>query len=150
MTRAYPSRPLVGVGALIFRGGAALLVKRAKEPGRGQWSIPGGAVKVGESLSEGLAREIAEEVGLQAEIGPLVEVVERIFRDEAGQVAYHYVLLDYLCFAPSGEPKPGSDVSAAQFVPPERWAELDLPAVTLKVLQKAQALAAQALPEQDL
>ena len=96
-SRTYPDRPIIAVGGLLFNGEAALLVKRAKDPGRGRWSIPGGAVKVGESLKAAAVREVAEETGLTVEAGPLVEIVERVFNDQEGRVQYHYIILDYLC-----------------------------------------------------
>ncbi|MBU2550037.1 MAG: NUDIX hydrolase [Proteobacteria bacterium] len=134
--REYPQRPIVGVGGLIFKDRSAILVRRAKDPGRGNWSLPGGAVRTGENLARALAREMDEEVGLQVEVGPLVEVVEFIFPDNDGRVAYHYVVLDYLCRAEDGPPRPGSDVSEALYVPPENWPEYKLPAITLRVLNK--------------
>ena len=135
--RKYPQRPIIGVGGLIFQGSEALLIKRGKDPGFGQWSIPGGAIRVGEPIAFGLQREMEEEVGLRVEVGPLVEVVERIFRDQQGRVAYHYVILDYLCFPEPGAPCPGSDAADARYVPPEQWPEYDLPDITLRTLEKA-------------
>lgn len=135
--REYPDRPIVGVGGLLFQGRSALLIKRGKPPGQGQWSIPGGAVKVGETLTEGLAREMVEEVGLNVTVGPLVEVVERIFLDDNGRALYHYVLMDYLCFPREGALNPGSDAAEARYVPPEEWPEYHLPAITIQVLHKA-------------
>ncbi|MBW2092943.1 MAG: NUDIX hydrolase, partial [Deltaproteobacteria bacterium] len=133
MSRTYPSRPIIGVGGLLFRGDELLLVKRAKEPGFGRWSIPGGAVEVGETLAQGLAREMAEEIALNVEVGPLVEIVERIFHDPEGKVQYHYIILDYLCFAQNGEPHPGSDVSEVCFVPPEKWPDYIRDPASLKI-----------------
>ena len=141
MSRVYPARPILAAAGLIFRGEEALLARRAKDPGRGAWSIPGGAIRVGETLSEGLMREMSEEVGLEVRVGPLVEVVERVFRDEDGRVKYHYVVLDYLCFAPPLEPNPGSDVSEAKFVPSAEWPAYGLAPLTIAVLEKGQSLA---------
>ncbi|MBF0531391.1 MAG: NUDIX hydrolase, partial [Deltaproteobacteria bacterium] len=116
---------------------SALLIKRGKPPGEGQWSIPGGAVKVGETTPEGLAREMTEEIGMTVTVGPLVELLERIFLDDEGRPVYHYVLLDYLCFPKDGVLHPGSDAADAKFVPPEEWEDYDLPAITLQVMKKA-------------
>ena len=137
MSREYPSRPFVAVGGLIFKGEKALLVRRAKNPGRGQWSIPGGAIKAGETLSRALLREMREETNLEVEIGPLVEAVERIVRDSDGTVRFHYVILDYLCFAPRDEPEPGSDVSEVCFTSSEDWPGYGLDRLSLDTLHKA-------------
>ena len=88
MEREYPDSPVLGVGAVIFNNEKVLLVKRGKEPGYGKWSIPGGAVELGETLKEGLLREVKEETGLQVEIGGMVEVLEWISRDENDRIKY--------------------------------------------------------------
>ncbi len=145
-SRQYPARPILGVGGLIFRDGAALLVKRGKEPGKGQWSIPGGAVRVGEKVAEAVVREIREEVGLTVTVGPLVEVVEKVFPDDEGRPLYHYVILDYLCFSDGGPVRPGSDAEEARFVPPGEWPDYRLAADAARVLRKALDMARTAGP----
>jgi mutator protein MutT len=105
-TRQYPDRPFVGVGAVIVSDGKVLLVKRGREPLAGQWSLPGGAVEVGETLEECLVRELREETGLDVEVGPVIEVFDRITRDDEGRVEYHFVLVDYLCWPIGGELRP--------------------------------------------
>ncbi|MBW2619427.1 MAG: NUDIX hydrolase, partial [Deltaproteobacteria bacterium] len=125
--RHYPSQPLVGVGGIIFKGGEVLLVKRGRPPGAGQWSLPGGLIEVGETINQALDREISEETGLSVDIGPLVEVYEWLDRDDQGAVAYHYVVLDYLCLWQGGRPQPDSDAAEA------RWFHLgDLARLGLK------------------
>jgi len=114
--REYPERPIVGVGAVIVDDQAVLLVRRKQEPGRGQWSLPGGVVKVGESLKEAIKREVIEEVSIRIEIGGLVGVFDRIIRDQHNRIQYHYVLIDYWGWSLSGYPKPGSDISAVKSV----------------------------------
>lgn len=138
--REYPERPIVGVGGLIFDNESVLLVKRGKEPGKGKWSIPGGALKVGETLTEGAAREVLEEVGLKVDVGPLVEAVERIFPDEDGRVLYHYVILDFLCIAESNQPEAGSDADDARYVHRCEWVDYGLPASAIRVLEKGLAM----------
>ena len=136
--RRYPLRPIIGVGGLIFDGSSILLVKRGKEPGKGLWSIPGGALKSGETLTEGTAREIEEEVGLKVEVGPLVEVVERIIPGENHRPLYHYVVLDYLCRpVDNAPPRPGSDADDAKYVPPDKWREYGMPDMAVKIFRKA-------------
>ena len=121
--RLFPARPVVGVGAVIVDGDRVLLVKRAQPPLAGEWSLPGGAVEVGETLSAALQREVLEETGLLVEVGPLVEVLDRIHLDDAGRVEYHYVLLDYLCTTVGGHLGASTDAADA------RWAtSAELPA----------------------
>jgi ADP-ribose pyrophosphatase YjhB (NUDIX family) len=89
MKRKYPSHPIIGVGGIIFQQGRVLLVRRGREPGLGQWSIPGGVVNTGETLKEAVVREVFEETHLEVEVLALAKVLERIFRDPDGRVAYH-------------------------------------------------------------
>jgi len=115
--RRYPSKPLVGVGAVILSAsGDVVLVKRRHEPLAGQWSLPGGMLELGETLEAGVAREMLEETGLIVTVGPVVEAFDRILLDETGRVRYHFVLIDYLCHVRGGTLQAGSDVEAAEFV----------------------------------
>jgi ADP-ribose pyrophosphatase YjhB (NUDIX family) len=109
--REYPESPIVGVGAVIFDGASVLLAKRGQEPGKGTWSLPGGAVELGEKVADALKREVFEEIGIEIKVGGLVRVLDRIIQDERKKVRYHYVIIDYWCWKVSGEPKPGSDTS---------------------------------------
>ncbi|HMD47585.1 MAG TPA: NUDIX hydrolase, partial [Bryobacteraceae bacterium] len=95
--RRYPSRPFLGVGALIFEASKILLVERGKEPLKGYWSLPGGILETGERLEDALRREVLEETGLEVEPLSIFEIFERIMPDAAGRAEYHYVLIDYLC-----------------------------------------------------
>ncbi len=118
MNRRYPQQPIVGVGAIIVRpepSAGVVLVKRSHEPLRGEWTIPGGVLEIGEALREGACREAREETGLI--VHPLggVEVFDRIVRDGNGAVEFHYVLLDFVCEATGGELRAGDDVEAAQW-----------------------------------
>jgi mutator protein MutT len=119
MGTEYPSRPVVGVGGVVVRDGRALIVRRAHEPRRGEWSIPGGTVELGERLVDAVRRELREETGLHVEVGPIVETFDRVHHDEAGRVRYHFVIVDYLCSAPAGEATAGSDADAVA------WARAD-------------------------
>lgn len=137
MKRHYPDQPLAGVGAVIFRGEEVLLVRRGQEPARDSWSLPGGLVEVGETLTTAIRREIAEETGLSVRILGVSAVLERIFPDEGGMIAYHYVLIDYLCDYLEGELQPSSDVTAARFVAWRDLPDFDLPHFTLEVIRRA-------------
>jgi 8-oxo-dGTP diphosphatase len=127
MKRSYPEQPIVGVGAVIFDGGRVLLVRRATEPLKGEWSVPGGMLELGEKLRDGVRREALEETGLVVEIGEVLDVFDSIFTDDHGRTEYHYVLVDYLCRPISGEAKAGTDVSDVKWV-----SENDLPAMVLR------------------
>lgn len=112
MAREYPAHPVVGVGAVVVRGGKALVIKRGHEPRKGEWSLPGGIVELGESLIEAVTREVMEETGLRVEAGPIVETFDRVHRDADGRIRYHFVIVDFLCAAPEGDPVAGSDAEA--------------------------------------
>lgn len=141
-SRQYPPRPLVGVAGVIFRGEDVLLIRRGREPAKGIWSVPGGLAKVGETLAQGVAREVAEETALTVEVGGLVEVVERIDRDEADRVRYHYVIHDYCCRWVDGRPTAGSDADRAEWFSPARLAASDLDPVLIRVIDRARKMAA--------
>jgi ADP-ribose pyrophosphatase YjhB (NUDIX family) len=146
VNRTYPDRPFVGVGAVIVERSTSLdaratrvvLIRRRFEPLAGEWSLPGGVVEAGETLDSCVAREMHEETGLDVEIGPVIDVFDRITRDDDGRVRYHYVLVDYLCWPSGGTLRAGSDVDAAV------WADSsDLSAYQLT--EKATAVIARAL-----
>jgi ADP-ribose pyrophosphatase YjhB (NUDIX family) len=137
MKRHYPGQPLVGVGAVVFRGGEVLLVRRGQEPALGSWSLPGGLVELGETLEAAIQRELAEETGLTVTLLGITAVAERIFPDPGGRVAYHYVLVDYLCDYLEGELSPGSDITAARFVALSELAGFELPEFTAGVIARA-------------
>lgn len=135
MRRKYPGHPILGVGGILFEEDRVLLVKRGKEPALGQWSIPGGVVRVGETLKEAVSRELLEETHLEVEILTLAKVLDRIFRDPDGRVAYHYVLIDFLCRRTGGELKPDSDAQEARFVPLQDLPSYQIAPVTLEVIR---------------
>jgi mutator protein MutT len=114
--RLYPEQPLVGIGAVIVSEGKILLEKRGNEPGRGQWSIPGGLVELGESTEQTLVREVREETGLEVESAELIDVVGNAVRDEAGKIEYHFVIIDYLTKIKGGTLKAGTDAEELKWV----------------------------------
>lgn len=135
--RRYPDRPFVGVGAVIVRDGKVLLVKRKYEPLAGQWSLPGGAVEVGETLEACLVREMLEETGLEVRVGPVIEVFDRITHDDQGRVLYHFVLVDYLCWPTGGVLCANSDVAEAVFADPGNLFQYDLTSKATSVVERA-------------
>jgi ADP-ribose pyrophosphatase YjhB (NUDIX family) len=139
--RSYPDRPFVGVGAVIVDRGRVVLIKRRFEPLAGRWSLPGGAVDVGETLAECVGREMLEETGLIVEVGPVVEVFDRIIRDDNGRVQFHYVLVDYLCRPVGGRLQAGSDVAEAVYAEPAALARYELAEPAEAVIHRALALA---------
>src|SRR5512146_2063494 len=126
MKRDYPDRPLVGVGAVILQEGRALLVQRATEPLKGQWSIPGGMLEVGETLRQCAAREALEETGLQVQPVEVLEVLDSIYPDPDGRTRYHYVLIDFLCRAGGGELQAGGDAAQARWIGPGELQDLPM------------------------
>ena len=99
-----------------MRGGKALIIKRAHEPRKGEWSLPGGLLELGESLQDAARREIKEETGLDIEVGPVIETFDRVHRDDHGKVRYHFVIVDFVCSSMDGDAVPGSDADGVAWV----------------------------------
>ena len=136
-TRQYPERPIVGVGAVIVEDGKVVIVKRRYEPLAGRWSLPGGTLELGETLETAVAREMREETGLDVEVGPVIEVFDRIILDGERRVRYHFVLVDYLCWPVGGELQAGSDVDEAILVDPASLDAYDLTVKAHAVIDRA-------------
>ena len=127
-------RPLIGVGVVVFKADRVLLIRRAKAPRAGSWSLPGGRQKLGETVRQAAAREVAEEAGIQVRIGRLLDVVDSITRDDAGRIAYHYTLVDFLAQWQAGELAAGSDAAEALWADPGDLAPYALWDETLRVI----------------
>jgi 8-oxo-dGTP diphosphatase len=165
--REYPDLPMVGVGGVVIRDGRALLIRRGSEPLKGEWSIPGGILEVGETLKEGVARELLEETGLEVNVAELIEVFERIFRkgeegappvpgaeatargatakaggalESRDRPLYHFVILDYLCDVVSGEACAGGDVTDLVFATEEELQKYRLTPTATRVIKRAFAM----------
>lgn len=126
MTRAYPPRPIVGIGVAVLRPGAVLLVRRGQPPSLGAWSLPGGAQELGETAEQAARRELAEETGLV--VGPLLLAanVDSIHRDPDGRVRYHYTILDFAARWEGDEPRVGGDITELAWAPFEAFDAFDL------------------------
>ena len=116
MARDYPDQPVVGVGAVVVRGGRALIIKRGHEPRKGEWSLPGGRVDLGESLSDAARREVKEETGLDVHPEAIIETFDRVHRDPDGRIRFHFVIVDFVCESHDGDPVAGSDAEAVAWV----------------------------------
>jgi 8-oxo-dGTP diphosphatase len=135
--REYPDRPLVGVGGVVIAGDRTLLIRRGSAPLQGQWSIPGGMLELGESIVEGVRRELAEETGLDVRVLGLIEVFERIIPGEGGRTRYHFVILDYLCEMISGEAKAASDVTDVAWAREQDLDRYSLTDIATRVIKRA-------------
>lgn len=135
--REYPERPIVGVGGVVIHNERALLIRRGSAPLEGEWSIPGGMLEIGETLLEGVQRELLEETAIEVKVLDLIEVFERVTRDEAGQLKYHFVILDYLCEAVRGEAQAGSDVTDVAWARESELSEYSLTPTAARVIQKS-------------
>ena len=136
MKREYPETPLVGVGAIIIDEDRVALVRRGHPPLQGKWSIPGGALEVGETMRAAAEREVLEETGLVVEVGELLGVFDRVVPDEAGKIRYHYVLIDFLCFRVGGRLRAGDDADEVAWFAVEELESLKLAPETQRVILK--------------
>jgi len=140
-TREFPEAPIVGVGAVIIEQNRVLLVQRGREPLKGKWSLPGGMLELGESLAEGVVREVREETGLIVEVLELVELLDRVHREsipDGERVRYHYVIADYLCRVVGGTLHASSDADAVRWIERAEWnshSALALDPVTIRVIE---------------
>ena len=148
--REYPDQPLVGVGGVVIDKGRALLIRRSSPPLEGQWSIPGGLLELGETLAQGVARELAEETGLEVNVLELVEAFERIYPalpyadgtpGDTVRPQYHFVILDYLCEVRGGTLRAGSDALEIAWTREDQLMKFDLTLLATRVLRKAFAMA---------
>jgi ADP-ribose pyrophosphatase YjhB (NUDIX family) len=136
MLREYPEHPLVGVGGVVIHRNRVLLIRRGSEPLKGEWSIPGGMLELGEELTAGVRRELKEETGLDVEPRECILVFDRIMR-EGERVKYHYVIVDYLCRRKRGRLRPASDVVDARWVRREDLPQYHLTDMATKLIVRA-------------
>jgi ADP-ribose pyrophosphatase YjhB (NUDIX family) len=135
--REYPTRPIVGVGVVVWHGDRVLLVRRGKPPRAGRWSLPGGAQQLGETVAEAARREVEEEAGMEIELGDIVATVDLIEHDAHGRVRYHYTLIDFVAEAASAALRPGSDAADARWFSVAEIEALGLWSETVRVIKLA-------------
>ncbi len=135
--REYPERPFVGVGVVVLRGDKVLLVQRVKAPNKGQWSIPGGKQRLGETVIQAVHRELLEETGVNIEKPTLLDVVDVIVPDDKGKIQYHYTLLEYKAEWLSGECRSGDDAGDIKWVTLDELSSLRLLEITKEIILKA-------------
>ena len=134
--RLYPDKPMVGVGVLISEEDRYLIIKRAVEPDKGLWSIPGGMVEIGERASDAAVREAKEETGLDVEITDLLDVVEKIIKEEDGLIRFHFVILDYRATPTGGVLQAASDALDARWVMAEEFPDYELTPTLVEMLKR--------------
>jgi 8-oxo-dGTP diphosphatase len=134
--RWYPEQPIAAVGAVVFKEGKILAIKRSKEPGKGKWSIPGGRVELGETVYEAARRETLEECSIEIEIERVLDSVDNIIRDEEGRIKYHFVIIDLLARYVSGEIRAQSDAEACRWVTPQELVKLDITPMLRDMLER--------------
>jgi 8-oxo-dGTP diphosphatase len=145
-SREYPERPLVGVGGVVIEDRRALLIRRGSEPLLGEWSIPGGSLELGETLEEGVARELLEETGLEVRVLELIEVFDRIYVETTAGTEgkrgprFHYVIVDYLCERIRGDARAGSDVTDVMWAREDELEAYSLTETATRILRKAFAM----------
>jgi 8-oxo-dGTP diphosphatase len=134
--RLYPERPMIGVGILIRKEEEYLMIKRASEPDKGLWSVPGGMVELGEKTEEAALREAEEETGLSVRILEDLGIVDKIVRDDSGRVMYHFVIIDYLAEPVSGEMHHHDDALDAHWVHPNDFKKYQMSPTLVELLQR--------------
>ena len=138
--RWYPQHPIPAVGAVVFKEGKILTIKRGQEPSRGKWSIPGGRIELGETAFKAARREVMEECSIEVAIERVLDSVDNIMRDEEGRVKYHFVIIDLLAKYVSGEIKPQSDAEECRWVTPQELVELDLTPMLRDMLKRTRLI----------
>jgi ADP-ribose pyrophosphatase len=132
----YPETPQSAVGAIVTRGERILMVKRGRPPGKGLWAVPGGRVRLGETLQEAAEREVREETGITVRAGQPVYSFDLIERDDQGRIRFHYIIVDLVADYVDGEPRAMDDASQARWVALEELNDLPISRTTREVLSQ--------------
>ena len=135
-TKEYPPYPQPAVGGIVFKDNSILLVLRKNPPAQGEWAIPGGRIRLGETLEDAVAREIWEETGIRVRAIKPVYTFDSIERDETGKIRFHYVITDFEAKYLSGDLCAGDDALAAKWIDIDEMGDLDLNAATRKLLRE--------------
>ncbi len=141
--REYPDRPWVGIGVVAFRGNEVLLIRRGRPPRLGEWSLPGGAQRLGERAEDAARRELREEAGI--EVGPLrlLAVVDAITREKGEErPRFHYTIIDYAARWTDGEARSGGDAADLAWVAPGDLPRYALWPEAVRVIEEARRLLA--------
>ena len=137
MQREYPAQPIVAVGAAVCHRGRVLIVRRGRAPSKGVWTVPGGAVDLGETMAQAAAREVKEECDVEIEVGEVVGTLDNIIRDEQGRVRYHYAIVDFAARYVSGDLNPNDELMCATWITPDQFDDYGVPAKARQVLLNA-------------
>ena len=139
VSRQYPALPIPSAHAVVVRDGRALLVRRAGEPGKGRWSVPGGMVELGETVAQAACRELCEECGVKIQIDRVLDVADTIVRDDHGRIRFHYVVIYLLARWVAGEPRAASDATEVRWVRSEELEGLDMHPAARQAVRRALA-----------
>ncbi len=150
MPREYPEQPIVGVGAVVLKGDQVLVIRRANEPDRGRWAIPGGGVEVGETLAAAARREVAEECGVDVRIGDVSALYDLILPDAQGRTRFHYVLVHFCAYYQGGEIQTGSDSLEARWATWDEIQSLDMPDRVRQLIGRALSRADTETPDRQI
>jgi len=137
--RRYPNRPILAVGTIVVHAGRVLLARRGTPPAVGLWSVPGGGVRLGEELRAAARREVREECGIEVELTDVLEVIERVTRDDEGRIQYHYVIVDYLARWTGGDPTPSPEALEVCWVSPEEFPQYEMTRGSAEVILRVLA-----------
>lgn len=136
-SREYPVRPICGVGAFVRKDDAILLIRRGKPPRFNEWSIPGGAVELGETWREAAQREVREECGIEIAVGDVLGAIDIIERDPNGRIRYDYAIVDFMASYQGGDPEASSDAADVRWVTRDQVDEYPMNPQTREMLLRA-------------
>lgn len=135
--REYPNRPIASVAACVFKDDRILLIQRGTPPSKGEWSVPGGAIELGESFKDTAKRELDEECGVEIEIGDIFDIEDLIIRDKNDDIQYHYIVTYLTANYVSGDIRPGSEELSVRWATKEELMNLDMNPITRDYMFKA-------------